>query len=143
MFRQIYPGSNHSIEKCQSKTVKVNNLAANVDIEVLQAAIKKIEAKTAGPAGDGASTSAAADDKKKNVLSHKDADIIQHDSHLTDAQMDTWLMHYRSLSVSKCQISNFQPAPTSIASCAGALTTRLLSHTPAAQHSQHSTASQD
>ena len=95
LFRQIYPGSNHSVENCQSKTVKVNNLAANVDIEVLQAAIKKIEAKTAGPAGDGASTSAAADDKKKNVLSHKEADIIQHDSHMTDAQMDTWLMHYR------------------------------------------------
>ena len=93
MFRQIYPGSNHSIENCQSKTTKVNNLAANVDIKVLQAAIKKIEAKTAGPAGDGASTSAAADSKP--VLSHKEADIIQHDSHLTDAQMDTWLMHYR------------------------------------------------
>ena len=95
LFRQIYPGSNHSTENCQSKTTRVDNLAANVDIKVLQAAIKKLEGKTAGPAGDGASTSAAADDKKKKVLSHKEADIIQHDSHMTDAQMDTWLMHYR------------------------------------------------
>ena len=54
-----------------------------------------------------------------------------------------FLIQYQSLSVAKCQISRFQPAPTIIASCAGALTTRLLSHTPAAQHSQHSTASQD
>ena len=43
----------------------------------------------------------------------------------------------------KCQISRFQPAPTIILTCSCAQTTRLLSHTPAAQHSQHSTASQD
>ena len=47
------------------------------------------------------------------------------------------------LSVSKCQIFRFQPEPKIIAPCAGAQTTRLLSHTLAAQHSQHSTASQD
>ena len=41
-----------------------------------------------------------------------------------------------SLSVSKCQISSFQPEPKIIAPCAGAQTTRLLSHTPAAQHNQ-------
>ena len=43
----------------------------------------------------------------------------------------------------KCQIPRFQPAPTLIAPCSCAQTTRLLSHTPVAQHSQHSTTSQD
>ena len=36
----------------------------------------------------------------------------------------------------KCQISRFQPAPKMIATCSCAQTSRLFSHTPAAQHNQ-------
>ena len=59
-----------------------------------------------------------------------------------------WLsvVHYEATKGTPCwkwQISRFQPASTIIATCSCAQPTRLLSYTPAAQHSQHSTASQD